>query len=168
LPVKGNLPENFLLRGADCGGWATWQRAWCLFEPDATKLLGKLKSLALENEFDLGGVAGNFAMLNQQQQGIINSWAIRWHASMFLANKLTLYPGKSLVNNIGHDASGEHCGPTDVYTTKVTQSPVAIVKIPLIPSATALAAYKKFYINLNSLPHRILRRVKRLFKFLRK
>jgi hypothetical protein len=30
-----------------------------------------------------------------------NSWAIRWYASMFLKNMLTLYPKISFVKNIG-------------------------------------------------------------------
>lgn len=33
-PVKQVLPETFFLRGADCWGWATWQRGWRLFQPD--------------------------------------------------------------------------------------------------------------------------------------
>ncbi len=45
-------------------------------------------------------------MLHNQVEGKVNSWAIRWYASAFLQNKLTLYPGKSLVKNIGTDGSG--------------------------------------------------------------
>ena len=33
---------------------------------------------------------------------------MRWYASAFLANKLTLYPGQSLVENIGQEGSGTH------------------------------------------------------------
>ena len=42
-------------------------------------------------------------------KGKNNSWAIRWHASAFLNNKLTLYPKNSLVKNIGIDGSGINC-----------------------------------------------------------
>ena len=45
-----------------------------------------------------------------QIAGKNNSWAIRWYASAFLANKLTLYPGQSLVSNIGGDGSGTNHG----------------------------------------------------------
>ena len=40
-------------------------------------------------------------MLEDQVKGRNNSWAIRWHASMFLENMFTLYPKTSLVKNNG-------------------------------------------------------------------
>ena len=48
-------------------------------------------------------------MLRDQIAARNDSWAIRWYASAFLAEKLTLYPGASLVQNIGFDGSGTHC-----------------------------------------------------------
>src|ERR1700724_1178578 len=33
-PVKGELPETFFIRGTDCWGWATWDRAWSCFNSD--------------------------------------------------------------------------------------------------------------------------------------
>lgn len=48
-------------------------------------------------------------MLTDQILGRNNSWAIRWHASIFLKNMLTLYPKESLILNIGLDNSGTHC-----------------------------------------------------------
>lgn len=47
-------------------------------------------------------------MLEDQIRGKNNSWAIRWYASAFLKNKLTLYPKNSFVKNIGVDGSGTH------------------------------------------------------------
>ena len=47
-------------------------------------------------------------MLDDQIEGKNNSWAIRWYASAFLKNKLTLYPKNSFVKNIGTDGSGTH------------------------------------------------------------
>jgi hypothetical protein len=47
-------------------------------------------------------------MLDDQVKGKNNSWAIRWYASAFLKNKLTLYPKNSFVKNIGIDGSGTH------------------------------------------------------------
>ena len=48
------LPETFFLKGADCWGWATWKRAWDLFESDGAKLLAQLRERGLEREFDRG------------------------------------------------------------------------------------------------------------------
>jgi hypothetical protein len=107
-PVKHSLPETFFLKGADCWGWATWKRGWALFEADGAKLLKELKQKKLTNEFDFNGSYGFTKMLVKQIKGQNNSWAIRWYAAAFLKNKLTLYPGRSLVNNIGNDTSGTH------------------------------------------------------------
>lgn len=109
-PVKKSLPETFFLKGADCWGWGTWKRGWELFETDGTKLLTELKNRKLTRRFDMNGAYPYTQMLEKQCTGKIDSWAIRWYASAFLKDKLTLYPGKSLVHNIGNDGSGTHCG----------------------------------------------------------
>ena len=127
-PVRGELPQTFFRRGADCWGWATWKRGWQLFEPDGTKLLSELYEKNLTRDFDLGGAYPFTRMLKDQIEGKNSSWAIRWHASAFLNNKLTLYPGKSLAYNMGLDASGTHCGISEVYDTKISQVPIKIEK----------------------------------------
>lgn len=109
-PVGKELPETFFIRGADCWGWATWKRGWDLFESDGQKLLDELVAKNLTREFDFSGSSQYTQMLRDQIAGKNNSWAIRWYASAFLKNKFTLYPGKSLINNIGLDGSGTHCG----------------------------------------------------------
>ena len=103
-----DLPETFFLRGADCWGWATWKRGWDLFEPDGRKLLIELRRRSLTDDFDFDGSYPYTRMLEDQTHGKNESWAIRWYASAFLLNKLTLYPGSSLVQNIGADGSGIH------------------------------------------------------------
>ena len=116
-PLKNteNLPETFFIRGADCWGWATWQRGWQLFEADGNKLLKELQEKKLQKQADLNGSYGYTGMLKQQIKGKNDSWAIRWYISAFLQNKLTLYPKQSLVQNIGNDNSGTHCSEIDDF-----------------------------------------------------
>lgn len=130
-PVKKQLPETFFLRGADCWGWATWKRGWDFFEEDSNFLIEQIDKSKLQKEFDLGGSVKNYRMLKNQREGKIDSWAIRWHASAFIKNKLTLYPGKSLVKNIGTDGLGTHLGSTNVYDTFISEGKVNLKKIPL-------------------------------------
>ena len=114
-PVTGIFPETFFLRGADCWGWATWDRGWKHFNPDGAILLSELERRNLTHAFDFDGAYSYTAMLRDQIAGRNNSWAIRWHASAFLLDKLTLYPGRSLIQNIGLDNSGTHCVVTDEF-----------------------------------------------------
>lgn len=124
-------PETFFLRGADCWGWATWKRAWDLFESDAGLLLDKLKANQLIHEFNLDGTYSYTDMLQQVFDGTVSSWAVRWHASVYLADCYTLYPGRTLVHNIGLDDSGTHCSTTGLFDSLVSLQPCPVNEIPV-------------------------------------
>ena len=129
-PVSGRLPQSFFIRGADCWGWATWRRAWSLFEKDGKTLLHQLQEGKLAYEFDYGNTYPFLQMLKDQIQRKNDSWAIRWNASAFLKNKLTLYPGVSFVQNIGFDSSGTHSNIADkVYESQLQSSSPELKRI---------------------------------------
>lgn len=130
-PLKQRLPQSFFLRGADCWGWATWKRGWALFEPDGVRLLKELESRQLTRDFDYNDSYPFTQMLRDQIMGVNDSWAIRWQASAFLNDRLTLYPGKSFVRNIGFDSSGTHSGVTDVYEANLQMEDVPLQRIAI-------------------------------------
>jgi hypothetical protein len=146
-PVKGTLPETFFLRGADCWGWATWKDQWALFEPNGEKLLSELKQKKLIKRFDFNGAYSYSKMLKNQIKGKNDSWAIRWYASAFLKNKYTLYPGKSLVLNIGNDGSGTHCGETSAFSSELNLSPVNVTSLEVIDNFQALTKIETYFKN---------------------
>lgn len=141
------LPETFFLRGADCWGWASWAKNWKLFEPDGKKLLKNLMESGEIDKFDYFGRSGNVQMLKNQIEGVIDSWAIRWHASMFLANKFTLYPNISLVNNIGFDLSGTNSNKTKIFDTRINERPIRIELQKVEECFEARQVFNKFYLN---------------------
>ncbi len=124
LDLNGQKEETFFLRGADCWGWATWKRAWDLFEPNGEYLLDKIKSKKLEYSFNRNGTHSFVKMLEDQINGKNDSWAIRWHASLFLNNKFCLQPVRPIVKNIGLDGSGVHSG-----STPILQRPVDFINV---------------------------------------
>lgn len=144
-PTRRSLPEAFFLRGADCWGWATWGRAWKKFNPDGRHLLAELKRQNLIREFDFNGAYAFSTMLAKQIQGKNDSWAIRWHASMFLKGMLTLYPGQSLVQNIGFDGSGRHCGSSNRYMTTLNPHAPNLEGIEIAASAEAAASIESYF-----------------------
>lgn len=144
-----DLPKTFFIRGADCWGWATWKRAWSIFEPDGSRLLKELKKKKLAKEFDFYGTHPYVRMLEDQILGLNDSWAIRWYASAFLSEKFTLYPGRSLVKNIGHDASGSHCSKTDVYDVSLSDRPIRIIKQEIEEDETAKMKIAGYFRRLN-------------------
>ena len=162
-PVNQLLPEAFFLRGADCWGWGTWRRGWELFNHDGQMLLNELMSRKLIDSFDFNNTFGFSKMLKAQINGENNSWAIRWYASAFLANKLTLYPGRSLVQNIGNDLSGTHCSSNSTYDIALSDSPINLICIDVEPSSIGKYAFEKFFAHTkNNLLSRIISRLNKI------
>lgn len=143
-PVIDALPDTFFMQGADCWGWATWRRGWEHFESDGALLLAELRRRNLTRAFDLNGAYPNTKMLQDQITGKNDSWAIRWHASCYLRGMLTLFPGRSLVENTGNDSSGTHCDTSDVYSLDVAREPVHVSRIPMVPSESAQRVFAGF------------------------
>jgi hypothetical protein len=131
--------STFFLRGGDCWGWGTWERAWNLFNSNGTELLDVIKEKGLEYQFNRNGTHKFVDMLERQTLGLNNSWAIRWHASLFLAGQYCLHPVKPIVKNIGLDNSGTHCG-----IDNLKQEPVEFIDLTLIPVTEELVFFKEF------------------------
>jgi len=168
FPVKHQLPETFFLRGADCWGWGTWKRAWNFFEKDSNKLLKEIKKRKLTSQFDFGGGYPFLQMLKMQTRGLVDSWAIQWYASTFLKEMLTLYPGRSLVKNIGIDGSGRHGGVVNIFFTELSSMPIKVNRIEIKESHESLLIIKSFYKSLKVKNILILIRIKNFLKILYK
>tara|TARA_Y200000002_G_scaffold379883_1_gene390134 strand:- start:15097 stop:16803 length:1707 start_codon:yes stop_codon:yes gene_type:complete len=144
-PINGKLPEAFFLRGADCWGWATWRRGWQLFESDGKLLLDGLKNQNLLKDFNFNNTLRYSDMLKAQIDGRNDSWAILWYASAFLANKLTLYPGRSLVQNIGNDSSGTHSSTSTDYDINLTHNPIDLSEVEIEHSRNSAKKFEHYF-----------------------
>ncbi len=94
-------------------GWATWKDRWETIDWKIQDYDSYKYNLVRIAKFRRGGTDLD-KMLRYQMQGKIDSWAIRWCYNQYKQDKLTIYPTKSLVNNIGTDGRGTHCDPTAV------------------------------------------------------
>lgn len=144
-PFKGILPETFFLKSFSCWGWGTWKRAWNFFEPDGKKLLNKLREQKLTIKFDLNFSYHFTLLLKEQIAGLNNSWAVRWYASMFLANKLGLYPQRSLVKNVGLDNSGIHAGSVKVFNVNLSDRPIEVKRIEIQENPDAVKVVEGYF-----------------------
>lgn len=160
-----SLPDTFLIRWTGSWGWGTWERAWRFFNPDGRQLLGELQDRRLTRRFDFGGAYGFTRMLRRQIEGKNNSWAIRWNASLFLADVLSLNVGRSLVRNTGFDGSGTHCGNDGLYDSMLWLDPLPVEKItPLVENEEARQAYARYYRRTNGFRAKTLRRLRRILR----
>ncbi|MBP1839122.1 DapH/DapD/GlmU-related protein [Formosa algae] len=147
-PHKDVLPETFCFNVPLCWGWATWDRAWKYFEKDTDVLLDyaiKDDNWNLINKFG-GDVLG--AQLKLNKLGKIKTWFIKWHVSVLMQNGYTVYPGVSLVENIGFDNSGENNPTTTKFKQNSLSDSVSVKQIPLEENLKAEKIIIDFYKNL--------------------
>jgi hypothetical protein len=166
LKNKLKLEKAFLIRGADCWGWATWRRSWILFEPNGKKLLKNIINKNMINEFNYNGAYDYLNMLKKQILKKNDSWAIRWHATNFLKNKYTLYPRDTYVQNIGLDGSGIHNGNYfNEYNSRLSNKKFFFKKkIEIKESVVAKKEFESFFRKISrKKPLIFFKRILRLF-----
>ena len=160
-----SLPDTFLIKWTGSWGWATWDRAWKHFNPNGQELLHELESRKLTHTFDFNGKYGFTRMLRRQIEGKNNSWAIRWNASLFLKDILSLNVGRSLVQNEGFDGSGTNCGGGRLYASHLYLNHLPVTKIsPIEENKEARQVFSKYYGRTNSFWAKAIRRIKRTLK----
>ena len=160
-----SLPDTFLIKWTGSWGWATWDRAWKHFNPNGKELLQELETRNLTRTFDFNGKYGFTRMLRRQIEGKNNSWAIRWNASLFLKDILSLNVGRSLVQNEGFDGSGTNCGGGGLYASHLHLDSLPVTPIsPVEENREARKAFMRYYARTNSFWAKAIRRIKRTLK----
>jgi hypothetical protein len=157
-----SLHQTFFFRAATSWGWATWARAWKVFEPDVDVLLKQFDRQKTD-QFSINGTMNFWKQLCGYKAGKNDSWAIRWYASIFLKDGLTLNPSTSLIQNIGNDGSGVHSNKEDMYHVQIAQKIVKQFPTEIKEDPQAYQAIKSFLKNRKgNLLQRGLRFVKQL------
>ena len=109
---KMKIPKSynhdiFLSYRASSWGYATWADRWNTVDWELKEYQQFSKDHKMQRVFNRGG-RDLTAMLNDQIEGKIDSWAIRWCYEQSRQDTLTVYPVYSRVKNIGLDGSGTH------------------------------------------------------------
>ena len=142
----GQRPDTYFIREVGCWGWATWKRGWDIFEADGRKLLKQFNSPQMIREFDVYGSYPYHQMLQDQADGCVDSWAIRWYASVFLKGKLGLQPGKTLVSNVGYQSGTHFKSDCSMKPEVIGFEPPNLNSIPLCSAEDVL---KRVYVKYN-------------------
>lgn len=108
-PNKACLPTTFFFEVPyPGGGWATWKRAWSHYDDNTEKWYAMYKDNW--SEFNKFGGKILQEQLEKNYSGRMKTWFIKWHAALLSMGGLTLYPCRSLTQNIGFDGSGVNSG----------------------------------------------------------
>jgi hypothetical protein len=103
-------PDAFFLPLTTTWGWATWERAWRVFDWDANGALLQLANPAVRKRFNLDNSYPYYDILKNRLTARNDSWGILWWYAVFNQDGLVLHPRRSLVWNGGFDNSGVHSG----------------------------------------------------------
>jgi len=116
-------------RYAHCWGWATWKRAWELYDPNVNSLDDHNWTKLSSQLWDSWIMRSYWKMMLQMTHANwIDTWDYQWSFAHFLNHGLSIYPSANLISNIGFDS---------VATNTKTRSPIALlptqaIKWPLI------------------------------------
>ena len=135
--------EVYLIKRGASWGWATWKDRWELNDWDIKDYDYFKKNKKMIREFNLAG-SDMAPMLNDQMEGRINSWAIRWGYNQYKHDKWTVYPTKSFVSSIGTDLSGTHSGLTKKYDVNLIEKMIKL-ELNIMPNNEVQKAFKEKY-----------------------
>lgn len=142
-PHKCKLPDTFFYPVPyPGGGWATWRRAWNCYNDNTQELYEYWKDKW--DVFDVFGGDYLSKQLKKNLDGSMNTWFVKWHAVMLQKGALSLFPGRSLTNNIGFDDMATHCYVTNKFDVAPTDY-VKVMKLPLQVNKKASRVIYDFY-----------------------
>lgn len=167
--VNLNISEDAMILPFVTGwGWATWKRAWVLFNLTDAGYQELAKNKKLRKSFNLNGNYDYFGLLTSQVAGQIDTWGVLWYLSVFRNNGLAVHPLKTLVFNGGFDGSGVNCAPNPAYLKNVKFSnPTIQFKFPESLQASYFKddVYRQMNKELNnSLIRRMVNKIKLLLR----
>lgn len=115
LDVDNNGTDAYFAGRFGSWGWATWKDRWRLYEQDYKILVKIQKDQQRKQRLDTWAPDA-VSYLIGNVYGTCNSWAVFWGLKCIEQGKFCLTPYYSLIDNIGCDGSGVHCGKADINT----------------------------------------------------
>jgi len=144
-------------------GWATWKRAWDVYDVDIRSYPQLLEQKLLSSVFSDPAMRRylqkNIELVSKKKK---DTWDVQWQYTVSINNGLTILPNKNLVSNIGFDLQATHT--IDDFHPLANRPTTSIEKINhpafMVPDKRADSYTIKKYDN----PHKI----KKLWQLLRR
>lgn len=137
------LGDVFLWRLMNCWGWATWADRWGKYNKSSEVLKNFSKDEIFR--FNIDGVENFWQQIQLNKAGKIDTWAIFWYATIFKHSGLCLNPTKTLVDNIGLDGTGTHCGKIDSTSARASNLYIEQFDIKLEENSIAVQRFKDLH-----------------------
>lgn len=150
-----NSAETFFLRAPHSWGWATWKDRWEIFNSNGHYLLNELMSRNKTRNLNVNGPHDYIRMLKDQIAGKNDSWFIRWYSWSLLNDRVSLYPARSLVSNIGIDGSGVHCAKwrLNPYAVELPEFSIPVFMQTPVESPIVKRRLSRYYLWIKLMRH---------------
>lgn len=90
-------------------GWATWRRAWNLYDYEMNDFEDFIEKKKIKQLFKNSYHQRDWIkMLTKVKNGGINSWGYTWTYSVFKNQGLCTVPNSNMISNIGYDDRASH------------------------------------------------------------
>ena len=124
-PVKSSNDFHYFLPLTSCWGWGITSKNWKNFfkfmnnkRLVVNNYLKIKKSKSLITSFNFNNSYDYLSMLENTLNKKVNSWGIIFYLYLFVNDKITLFPYRSLVKNKGFDGTGNHRSKNNVFNTR--------------------------------------------------
>jgi len=95
-------------------GWATWRRAWKLYDRSMSNWPRLRREKQLDSFYHQRFMVRHLTTLfDMVASGRLNTWDVQWFYSCLFNNALSIVPGVNLISNIG--VSGTHTGSDTIH-----------------------------------------------------
>jgi hypothetical protein len=120
--IRRGKASYYFSKYPHCWGWATWRRAWKKYSYNIEFWPKWKTSKSWLNFFE------NFnercfweSLFDKQYNGLIDSWAYPWTASLWHSGCLTATPQENLVQNVGFANGATHTRETEIRLSVPTK-----------------------------------------------
>lgn len=153
-------------------GWATWKRAWNLYDVEINLWNEDENKLSIKNVLKNPQVFRKWEKsFNSITTGSVDTWDWQWQFALFMNSGLTIVPSKNLVSNIGFGIDATHTVNEDSITsnleTKSMQFPL-ISPTSVVPDIEYESKIYKIMFGKPSIQTIIKRKLKPLLRNLDK
>lgn len=145
-----SIPANynhdvFFLRRISAWGFGIWKSRFeklGYMTPEEYELFASNRKNV--KAFVKTGGADLMQMLRADAYGEIDAGDVKLMFAQFVSDQYTVYPVRSLVQNIGHDGTGVHCGTTDRFDVTLSNESSFILPDKLFVDRRIVKANRRF------------------------
>lgn len=150
-------------------GWATWKRAWKLYDVEFKNFNKFISSNAIQNIFSQKEVQQYWnKIFTRVKNNEINTWDYQWTYALFINNGLSIIPSKNMVSNIGFGHAQACHTSEDAMCANRASHDIETIDHPffMIPNKKAINEILKvrYDIHEKTIPFIIKRELSRIIK----